>query len=438
MSKLFKNRSYFLLFQGNLVSLIGTMIYSFAAGIYVLSLFPIEQYGNIGALYFALISASPIITKLIISPLSGALVDKWNKIRIIYITDIINGTVFLFSLFILINGNYSIYQKVILFIVVGGIAGINSAFFSPAVQSSIPDIVGEDMIQTAYGAQQVIYSVQGIVGVLIGVILYETLGIEIAILVNAISFFISGLSEMFIRVSTMNRQVPEKHIWDDIKSGFRYIRRKNGLLNMMKYSVLMNFAFAPIFGVGIPFLFKTELGKNGYHLAATSIIFSISMMISAIYVGSRKQVGVKSSIVSDVPRLGLAIALLVGSIFAVTYGLIDYWVFFSVYIIVTIIMTYYMNSVNIPLNTALVRGINPDFRGRVLSILGSLSSSTTPVAIIVGGVIIQYSNTAFLGLISLFLIIYPLYGFSKDRKVLSFYDDLDIQETQQLELQTAA
>lgn len=435
MKRLFKNRSYLLLFQGSLVSLIGTMIYSFAAGIYVLSIFPEELYGNIGALYFALISATPIITKLIVSPLSGALVDKWNRIRIIYLTDFINGTIFLLSLYLLVNGNFTIYEQVILFMVVGGLAGINSAFFSPAVQSSIPDIVGEELIQSAYGAQQIIYSIQGIVGVLIGVILYETLGIQIAILVNAISFFVSGISEMFIRVKKITHKETEKHIWEDIKSGFTYIKRKNGLLNMMKYSVLMNFAFAPIFGVGIPFLFKTELGKNGYHLAATSIIFSIAMMFTGIYVGSRNLNSVKSSVVSDVPRLGLAIALLVGSIFAVTYGIINYWVFFTIYVLLTISMAYYLNSVNIPLNTALVKGISPDYRGRVLSLLGSLSSSTTPIAIIIGGVIIQYSNTAFLGLISLFLIIYPLYGFSRDRKVLSFYDDLDIQKAQQLELQ---
>ena len=173
MKKLFKNKNYVLLFQGSLVSLIGTMIYSFAAGIYVLSLFPVESYGNIGALYFALISAAPIITKLIVSPLSGALVDKWNRIRIIYLTDFINGAIFFISLYLLVNGNFTIYQQVILFTIVGGLAGINSAFFSPAVQSSIPDIVGEELIQTAYGAQQIIYSIQGIVGVLIGVILYE-------------------------------------------------------------------------------------------------------------------------------------------------------------------------------------------------------------------------------------------------------------------------
>lgn len=435
MKALFKNRNYVLLFQGSLVSLIGTMIYSFAAGIYVLSLFPVEQYGNVGALYFALISASPIITKLIVSPLSGALVDKWNKIRIIYLTDLINGIMFLISLYLLINGRFTVYQQVILFMIVGGVAGINSAFFSPAVESSIPDLVGDELIQTAYGAQQIIYSLQGIVGVIIGVILYETLGIQIAILVNAISFFISSFSEMFIRVDKVTKEPSDRHIWEDVKSGFSYIKRKTGLLNMMKYSVLLNFAFAPIFGVGIPFLFKTELGKNGYHLAATSIVFSIAMMFTGIYVGSKKIDSIKSSVVSKIPRLGFAIALLVVNIFAITYGLINYWIFFSVYVLVIIVMAYYMNSVNIPLNTALVKGISPDFRGRVLSILGSLSGSTTPIAIIIGGVIIQYSNTAFLGLISLILILYPLYGFSKDRKVLSFYNDLDVEHASTLELQ---
>lgn len=430
MKKLFKNKSFILLFQGSLVSSIGTSLYGFAAGIYIMTLFPQETYGNDGALFFAIVSASPIVMRLLISPIAGALVDKWHRIRIIYLTDFINGLLFLGSLLILTQLELSIYQQVLLFSIVGGLAGINSAFFGPAVQSSIPDIVGDDLIQAANGAQSIVASVQGIVGVLAGVILFEMLGIEVAILANAISFILSGISEMFIRTKYLHPKKNQgKTIMADIKIGFQYMKSTTGLSDMMKYILLINFAFVPLFSVGIPFLFKTELGKNGYHLAASSIVFSITMLIAGIYIGSRKMNSIRKSIVSSLPKMVLIYVLLVAVVFAVTYSMISYWIFFALYIAVSILMAFYSNCVNIPLNTALVKGIDPSYRGRVLSIIQSLAGAAMPISIIIGGMIIRFSNVAFLGLFCVIALLYPLYGITQNHKVLSFLDNLDQKAT---------
>ncbi len=426
MKNLFKNKSFFLLFQGALVSSIGTSLYSFAAGVYILTIFPEEVFGNAGAFYFAIVSAAPIITRLIISPIAGALVDKWHRIRIIYLTDFINGILFLVSLFILVQYNLSIYQQVLLFCVIGGLAGINSAFFQPAVQSSIPDIVGDELIQAANGAQSIIQSIQGIVGVLAGVILYETLGIEVAILANAISFILSGISEMFIK-TRFKHQKPEHdtRIRDDIKIGFKYIKDTVGLMDLMKYIIIINFAFIPLFSVGIPFLFKTELGKSGYHLAVSSIIFSIAMLVAGIYIGSKKINSMKKSITTDLPKMVIVYVFLVAIIFGVTYNIFNYWVFFAGYILISVLMAFYSSRVNIPLNTALIKGITPSHRGRVLSIIGSLSGAAAPIAIILGGLIIQVSNTAILGFVCILGLIYPMLGIIKNQNVALYLTNLD-------------
>ncbi len=426
MKALFKNRSFLLLFQGALVSSIGTSLYGFAAGVYILTLFPQEVYGNAGAFYFAIVSAAPIVLRLIISPIAGALVDKWHRIRIIYLTDYLNGILFFISLFILVRFDLTIYQQVILFVVIGGLAGINSAFFAPAVQSSIPDIVGDELIQAANGAQSIVMSIQGIVGVLAGVIMYELLGIEVAILANAISFILSGFSEMFIKTKYLHPVVNEgKHLAEDIKIGFSYIKNTTGLMSFMKYIIFINFAFIPLFSVGIPFLFKTELAKSGYHLAASSIVFSIAMLISGIYIGGKKIDSIKTSLLSDLPKMAGVFILLAGSIFLITYGVIDYWVFFGMYILFSILMAFYQSRVNIPINTALMKGIDPSYRGRVLSLVGSLSGAAMPISMVLGGVVIQYSNVAFLGLLCGLALLYPLIGLTRSKKVTSYLEQLD-------------
>ncbi len=434
MKELFKNKSFVLLFQGAMVSAIGTTLYGFAGGMYVMDLFPENDVnGKIGALFFAIVGASPILFRVLFSPMAGALVDKWNKIKILYMTDFIRGFLFLASLYILQSG-IDKYEIIILFTIVGGLAGINEAFFGPAATSSIPDIVGDDQIQAAQGAQSIIGSVTGIVGVAAGAVFYVALGIQVAILVNTISFFLSALSEMFIRTKYKHEISKEdRKLSEDIKSGLSYMKEKTGLLNMMKYSLIINFAFTPLFAVGIPFLFKTELGRSEYHLMTTSIVFSVALMIGGIAVGSMKFTSIKSTVIKGIYAMSATFALLALSIFLVTYSIIGYWIFFAVYLLISIGLAMFMSLTNIPLNTAMIKAIEPSFRGRVFSIIQALATGAIPLAMVLGGVIISLSNTAFLGLFCTLAMLYPMLGFTRNSKVMTFFESLDKEENARLQ-----
>lgn len=430
MSLLFKNKSFVLLFQGALVSAIGTTLYGFAGGLYVQTLFPKEIYGNAGAFYLSIVAAAPILATLIVSPLAGALVDKWNKVRIIYMTDFIRGAIFFVSLYML-RGGLTNYEIVTLFTIVGAIAGINAAFFRPAVTSVIPDIVGDDLIQAAQGAQSIVGSVQGILGVVAGMILYELIGIEVAILANAISFLISGLSEMFIRTKYDHPIVKseEKHIFGDIKLGFKYMLTKEGLLTMMVFSLFLNFAFTPLFSVGIPYLFKTELGQDGFQLGYTNIAFSIAMLVGGVSVGSMKLKSLSSTVRKGITYLSSSFLLTTLVIYLVSYGFISYSLFYILFIVLMVALAIFMSITNIPLNTAMLKAIEPQYRGRVFSIIGALATGAIPLSMILGGLLIQYTNVAILGITCTVIMLFPTYGFlfnGSVRKLFTSFEEAEI------------
>lgn len=433
MGRLFRNKSFVLLFQGAMVSAIGTTLYGFAGGIYVQTLFPKELYGNEGALWLGIVGGAPILFRVLVSPFAGAIVDRWNRIRILYAMDFIRGFLFLGSLYILRMGLTN-YEAVILFTVVGGIGGITEGFFGPAAQSSIPDIVGDDLVQAAQGAQSIINSVTGIIGIILGGIFYSLWGIEMAILVNAISFIFSAISEMFIRTRFPHEASKEdKHIMEDIKSGFSYMKQKTGLLNMMKYSLVINFAFTPLFSVGIPFLFITQLEKDAIHMMSANVVFSLAMLIAGVTVGSMKILSVKNTVVKGIYMMSSTFAATTGIIFLITYNVVNYWVFFGMYVILISILAVFMNVVNIPLNTAMVLAIEPNYRGRVFSIIQALATAAIPLSMVLGGVVIQYSNVAFLGLISCIVMLYPMFGFTRSKKVMTFFESLDRKDDARLQ-----
>ena len=164
MKQLFKNNSFKLLFAGNLVSEIGNSLMGFAMSFYILDL--TDSSLSMGLYLFVIIGA-----RVLVSPLAGVLVDRWNRVRVIYMTDYVRAILYvLLALFIATNP--SLNNIIIGLYVIGVLSSINAAFFAPAMTSALPEIVGEDMLQPAYGAQSIIQSTQSIVGVIAGAALY--------------------------------------------------------------------------------------------------------------------------------------------------------------------------------------------------------------------------------------------------------------------------
>ena len=52
--------------------------------------------------------------------------------------------------------------------------------------------------------------------------------------------------------------------------------------------MILNFAFTPLFAIGIPYIFKIDLGRVNYAMeyAYAEVAFSIAMLIAGIAIGS--------------------------------------------------------------------------------------------------------------------------------------------------------
>lgn len=431
MKKLFQNKSFNLLFAGSLVSSIGTTLFSFAAALYVQSLFPKAEYGNTGAFYFSLVASSGILVRVLISPFAGTLVDKWNKVKVIYMTDYIRGFLFFGTLFLMGMG-LSNYETMYLFIAVSVIAGINQSFFSPAVGSALPEIVGEDMLQPANGIQSIVGSIQGIFGVIAGMFLYELVGIEVAILLNAISFVFSGVSEMFIKTKYIRPSEIEEDenssFLSNLRFGFNYLKSKEGLFQMMMFSLLLNLAFSPLFSIGIPFLFETELGVSAFYLGGTDLAFSIVMLVASFLVGAMTIPSVNRAV--KMGLIGMTFAFSLSAVFVVliTYEIIPFTFFYVGYILSMMILAGTMILTNVPLNTSMMKTIDPKVRGRVFGIISSLSAGAIPISMIIGGKIIEFSNVATLSIVCTIIILFPTFGFLTSKKVNRLLDSMDQRE----------
>ncbi len=426
MKELFKNNSYKLLFTGNLVSEIGNSLMGIAMSFYILDLTGSSL--SMGLFLFVVIGA-----RIVFSPIAGVLVDRFNRVRVIYMTDYARAILYV-GLALFIATSPSIDKIILSLYITGVLASINAALFSPAMSSAIPEIVGEDLLQAANGSSSIIQSLQSIIGVIAGAAFYAFFGITWVIIINALSFGISGVSEMFIKTKYRKEKTKketalqkEKTLVHDFVESLKYIKRKTGLFTIIGFSLLLNFAFTPLFAIGIPYLFNNDLARINAEMeyAYTEVAFSVAMLVAGLIIGNIKIKNTHKVITIGLSLLTLSFAFIALTIHLASRRIVDFKTFYLMFIGGMLFLAAFSMVTNVPLNTGIVKIVDADFRGRVFATMGAISNAAIPFSMLIGGVIIEYYNVSLLALFCVIIVLFPTVGVVTNKKVKVLIDSID-------------
>lgn len=419
MFKLLKNRNFFLLFTGNLVSQIGSIFYNFGIGWYILTL-------TSSAFQAGLYLGFSGFFSILLVPFLSIYADRWHKGKILVATDFIRGV------FILAGGVILWFEsdpQIILFMlyIVAFILAVNGAFFSPAVSAIIPEIVEEGDLQDAYAMNSFIGSIQTLVGVLLAGVFYALIGILGIFIVNGVSFILSAISEMFIQLKHIQKPKDSslKAYLFELKDGMNYLVTKKGLVTMLILLILLNFAVAPTFSNVHPYLFNLILEKPPFHLSLVASMFSLGMIIggmSVSYLG--KNASIKTSM-----RVGLAGTMFVFVIHNLLIGFVfletmSYAWFFSLFLTVSFFFALINMWVNIPINTGLTKAIDPSYRGRVLGLVSTFAQGLIPLSLLLTGIMLEWLSLTTVLMILTVIAVLPFIIFLVNKNVTHLLDSL--------------
>jgi MFS family permease len=172
-----RHRDFRLFWGGQLVSLIGTWMQSVGQSWLVLELTQSPfQLGLVNALQF-----TPI---LLLSPVGGAVSDRFRKRTIILVTQ----TVMMaqaFVLTVLVASGHVRYWHVA---VLATIYGLGRALDIPARQAYVTDLVGKGDLPNAVALNSVVFNGARIVGPAVAGLLIARFGVAVAFLLNGASF----------------------------------------------------------------------------------------------------------------------------------------------------------------------------------------------------------------------------------------------------------
>lgn len=210
-----RGSSHFIyLVLGQIISVFGSSLIRFVLSLHVLDM---THRVDLYALLFAL-SNIP----LLLSPLAGAIADRFNRRNLMILFDVLTGMMILAFYFWLFSGNDSLYMIGAVMILLG----VMSTFYAPAVMSSIPQLVKQEQLEQANGIVNGVQALSGVLAPIIGGVLYGMIGSQSIIGASAIVFFLSACMLLRLNISFSPSPLTEsmsKVLIKDMKQGFSYI-----------------------------------------------------------------------------------------------------------------------------------------------------------------------------------------------------------------------
>jgi len=260
---------------GQVVSLVGSSLTSFALGVWVF-----ERTGS--PTQFALIGLFAVLPRVIFSPIAGALVDRWNRRKVMIFADAGAGVSTLFVALLLFNNRLELWQIYL--------AATASSFFGtfqwPAYTASITQLVPKAQLGRANGMVQFGRAAAEILAPLLAGVLVLSIQLEGVILIDVATFIfamLTLLSVRFPRLGTALSQDKPVTFKTDLTFGWKYILARRGLLYLLFFLAVVNFIWGMVGALVVPMVLSfTTSDKLGAIITIAGMgMFTGSLLMTA-------------------------------------------------------------------------------------------------------------------------------------------------------------
>jgi DHA3 family macrolide efflux protein-like MFS transporter len=224
-------RDFMLIWFGQTVSSFGSSLTAFALGIWVYQTYhSVTQFGLV-----LLLATAPTI---FLSPLAGALADRWNRRNLMLASDIGAAIGPLGAALLYWTGHLEAWHVY----AATALTSVCTTFRWPAYSAAIPQLVPKDELNRANGMVQTSFSVSELVAPLIaGSLLLGLVGLTGVLLVDFATFLVGIVTLVMARVPDLaTAREAEPSLWRDAGYGWVYLRARQGLLSLLFFFALTN------------------------------------------------------------------------------------------------------------------------------------------------------------------------------------------------------
>jgi MFS transporter, DHA3 family, macrolide efflux protein len=294
-------RKFSIIWSGQLFSVIGTGLTEFALGVWVF-----QRNGS--AAEYALVAFFIMFPHIVLSPLAGALVDRWDRRRTMILADtgaaLSTGVMGL----LLWTGQLDVWHVYIGVFVSSTFAAIQV----PSYMALMSQVVPQSHLGRANGMNEFSWATGQVIAPLAAGLLMAVIGVYAVMLIDTATFVIAVTAALMVPVRRLRPEIaaeaPRGSLRQEMGFGWKYIVARPGLLGLVGFFFFVNFSMGTFNALFTPLVLSfapTEVLATV--LSAGSLGLVVGGIIMSLWGGPRNRI---HGVLGLAPVFGLGLILM--------------------------------------------------------------------------------------------------------------------------------
>ena len=267
-------RGFTVVWIGQFISLLGTGMTGF-----VLTIWAWQVTGEATAL--ALVGLFTFAPTVLMSPFAGALVDRWNRKRIMMLSDLASGLSTVVVLILMASGRLEVWHLY----VTGAFSGVFQAFQFPAYSAAVSMMLPKEQYARANGMIGLAGSASNIIAPVASGILLGVVGITGIMAFDVFTFIVAIGALLPVNIpqppSTDAEQSERPSLLRDSVYGFRYIYERPSLLGLQLVFFSINLIMSLVFPLMAPMILS-RTGNDTVILGGVQSAFGVGGLLGGV------------------------------------------------------------------------------------------------------------------------------------------------------------
>lgn len=365
MLQVFRNRNFAFLWVGQVTSTLGDWFLVIAIPIYI--------YGRTGSpLATGIATMAGIVPDILFGSLAGVFVDRFDRRKLMIGADLLRAA--LLPLLLLATQDGLLWVAY----VVAALQGTLSVVFGPARTALVPRLVGEDQLIAANSADSLGDTLASLIGPAVGGVLLGLTGLAGVVLLDALSFLVSGLCLACIVPpkdwqNVVHRETEQGHVrlslstrmmrfWQEWFVGLHYLRQSRVLMLLFVVTGIVMVAQGIISILWVVFV-RESLGGDAVLYGGIQTAVAIGTLVGGLVVGAVGKVITPRYLVGGS-------GILVGMLLLIMYNV----PVLPLVIVLNILVGIPAVGFFVVTRTLVQQHVTDDLRGRVFGTLGTTSA----------------------------------------------------------------
>ncbi len=269
-------RDFRLLWVGMTVSLLGDGVFLVAIAwqVYELTNAPTA---------LAVVGLAMTVPHVLFLLVGGVVTDRVDRRRVMLAADVVRGLAIGGMGYLSVTGSVELWHLMAL----SAAYGAGTAFFGPAFDAIVPDIVPQDLLGEANSLDQFVRpTALRLMGPALGGVLIGAVGVGWAFLLDGASFAVSVVALLMMRSRPIEHEAGESAT-REVREGFRYVRSHVWLWGTFLAATVAYLLFMGPTEVLVPYVVKNELGGGARTLGLVFAMGGVGAIGAAVVMGQR-------------------------------------------------------------------------------------------------------------------------------------------------------